>query len=286
MLFALGSEGVEEFHPGLALGEDGPLLSGDPGAWAPAPPRAVDGAVELRAYFPDDRAPDTLIGEATEALAPCGASGIVADPLIERDWNAAWKRGFVPLRVSERIVVVPSWCEAPPLGAADRALSLDPGLAFGTGTHFTTAGCLAALDRRLRERPASTVLDVGTGTGILAIAAKLLGADKVVGVDVDTQAIAAASENAARNGVDVSLREGGVELAGGTFHIVVANLLAPLLCALSGPLASALAADGRLIASGLLVRQRGEVEAAMAGVGLRVIAEDTDGTWLVLEFAR
>lgn len=187
----------------------------------------------------------------------------------ETDWVQATQSQFPPTRISDRLWIVPSWHEAPSGNVV--AVRLDPGVAFGTGTHPTTQLCLAWLDAYLR--PGNSVLDYGCGSGILAIAAGLLGAKHVVGVDVDPQALAAARDNSAINGIDARYTE-PAGLTAGQFDIVLANILSNPLKLLAPALLARVGRSGALVLSGVLERQAEEVIAAYrhadAGVVMRV----------------
>jgi ribosomal protein L11 methyltransferase len=163
---------------------------------------------------------------------------------------------------------------------------LDPGMAFGTGTHPTTALCLAALDAFLRERPGASVFDVGTGSGLLAIAAAKLGAGRVVGSDDDPVALRVARENAERNGVEIELSQAGVGQVRGPFDLVVANILANTLVALAPQVAAQVAPGGTLFLSGILAQQQGEVRAAYRARGLRPAQGRREGEWSLLALRR
>lgn len=195
---------------------------------------------------------------------------LTGDPLpehqIERiedqDWERSWMDNFHPMRFGRRLWIVPSWHEAPEPDAVN--LLLDPGLAFGTGTHPTTALCLQWLDSQALE--GCTVLDFGCGSGILAIAALLLGAEHAVGTDIDPQAVEASRDNATRNGIDparfpVYLPE---NLPQEQADVVVANILAGPLVALAPQITSLVKTGGRLALSGILAEQAEEVRAAYA----------------------
>lgn len=193
--------------------------------------------------------------------------------VAEEDWAHGWKAYFKPLRVGRRLVVVPSWesFEAEP---GDVLLSLDPGMAFGTGTHPSTALALQALE--VRVRPGQTVLDVGTGSGILAIAARKLGAARVVAIDIDPVAVRVAGENATHNGVEVEVQEGEVNRLPGAFaDVVVANIVADVLVEIGPELARVLRPGGLAIGSGIIARELPRVEAAWAACGLR----HEEGRW-------
>jgi ribosomal protein L11 methyltransferase len=202
------------------------------------------------------------------------------------DWAEAWKAHYRPLRIGRRFVVVPSWTEDQvDLGPADLVLRLDPGMAFGTGLHPTTQLCLAELEARVR--PGDAVLDVGTGSGILAIGAARLGAGRVVGIDIAPHAVAAASANAETNGVRVDTVTGDLAvLTPGTFDVVVANLLAVTITELAVPLAARVAPGGCLVASGVLDDQSAGVAAALEAAGLTPPVVTARGDWVVLVASR
>ena len=219
----------------------------------------------LTALFPGDAEPERIL-VALEAFDPDLDFSAAAFRTVEdQDWERAWMDQFQPMRFGERTFIVP-WnqelpAEARAAGAA--VVRLDPGLAFGTGTHPTTALCLAWLDGL--ELSGLRVLDFGCGSGILAIAALKLGASRAVGVDNDPQAILATRDNAERNGVverlEVHLPE---EEPVASYPVVVANILASALEALAPRLAVRVAAGGRIALSGILRGQEGELLARYA----------------------
>lgn len=196
------------------------------------------------------------------------------------DWADAWRRHYVAQRIG-RVVVVPSWADEP-IGDDEVAVVMDPGMAFGTGLHPTTRGCLAML-QEVTVPP--VVLDVGSGSGILGLAALRLGAERVVALDTDQQAVQATAENAARNGVAdrVSVSRGSVgPEPGDRYGLVLANLVAAVLVDLAPRLAGHLAPEGALIAGGIIEPRAAEVVAAMGGAGLTVAARRDDGEWVTL----
>ena len=209
----------------------------------------------------------------------------------EEDWAEAWKEHFPVLRVGRRIVIRPTWREhdATP---DEVVISLDPGMAFGTGLHPSTRLCLALIEDvadRGFVRDAS-VLDVGCGSGILSICAALLGARPVLGVDTDPLAVETTLRNAALNGLEgrISARQGSVPLGDNeaTFDVVLANLVASLLIDLSEPLAESVRPGGVLIASGIFADREQEVRTAFESVGLRVVGAISEGDWVALETER
>lgn len=261
-LFELGATGVE-----VRDGEATPM----PGEAPPPPGRAV-----VIGFFPGRREAD---------LARSRHGGRISE-IADEDWGESWKRGLAPLLVG-RAFVRPSWIDAPaPPGAAE--IVLDPGMAFGTGTHATTALCLAALSDLLGARPGADVLDVGTGSGLLAIAAAKLGAGRVVANDVDPVAVDVARENAARNGAEVDVTAAPAGEIPGPFDVVVANILANTLVELAPVLASRLALGGVVLLAGILAPQEEEVRAAYVEVGLRPVpgGDRREGEWTLLALER
>ncbi|MBZ9560320.1 MULTISPECIES: 50S ribosomal protein L11 methyltransferase [unclassified Modicisalibacter] len=204
--------------------------------------------------------------------------------LADRDWEREWMDGFEPLRMGERLWIVPSWHEAPDADAVN--LRLDPGLAFGTGTHPTTALCLGWLDGLSvdGELDGRRVLDVGCGSGILAIAALKLGASAATGSDIDPQALLASRDNAERNAIDedalaLHLPEA---VPAERFAIVLANILAGPLVELASTIAGHVAPGGRLALSGILEHQADEVLDAYRAEGLTMDEPRTRDGWVLL----
>jgi ribosomal protein L11 methyltransferase len=223
---------------------------------------------------------EDLIGRIAAATVAAGIDDlpeIELEDVAEQDWVRLTQAQFDPIRVNDRLWIVPSWHTAPDPGAIN--LVLDPGLAFGTGSHPTTFLCLQWLSDNLRG--AETVLDYGCGSGILGIAAAKLGAGPVLGVDIDDNALTAARDNAANNRVALALRH-SKEPLDERFDIVVANILTNPLCVLAPLLSARVALGGRIALSGVLAAQAELVIAAYAPlIKLRVGAE-RDG-WVRLE---
>ncbi len=213
-----------------------------------------------------------------ERLAAAWAESMPGEPLpviehellTDRDWEREWMDDFTPLRMGQRLWIVPSWHEPPEPGAVN--LHLDPGLAFGTGTHPTTALCLEWLDglAMAGALDGREVLDVGCGSGILAIAALKLGAVSAVGTDIDPQALQASRDNAERNAIaEADFRLCYPEqLDAGGFPVVLANILAGPLVELAPTIAGHVAPGGRLALSGILAPQAEEVLEAYRAEGL------------------
>ena len=248
----------------------------------------------VRAYLPaaDEGACARAIAEATEALGHLQAFGLrpigelTTRVVHEADWAEAWKEHFPVLRVGRRLVIRPTWREHDPL-PDDVVVALDPGMAFGTGLHPTTRLCLAALERLADgdELAGARVLDVGCGSGILAIAAVRLGAAEALGVDTDPIAVDATLANAGRNDLAerIAAREGSLPTGEAAFPVILANLIAGVLVPLAPLLRAELADGGTLIASGIFVDREAEVAAAFRSAGLAVTARDVEGDWVALE---
>jgi ribosomal protein L11 methyltransferase len=257
----------------------------------------------LRAYIPalDASAAQAAIESVTRDLGHLQAFGLrpisdlVVQPVHEEDWAAAWKAHFPVLRVGRRLIIRPTWRRhrARP---GDVVLALDPGMAFGTGLHPTTRLCLAGIERWADTGlvDGARVLDVGTGSGILAIAAAKLGARSVLAVDTDPIAVEATAANARRNRLvrRVAAGQGSVPIGAamaarwGPFDLVLANLIASLLVELAGSLAGSVRPGGRLLASGIFIDREPEVATAFTSVGLRVAGRDQETDWVVLDMER
>jgi ribosomal protein L11 methyltransferase len=248
----------------------------------------------VRAYVParDPAAAERIAGEVEIALGHLQAFGLrpIGDLrtriVHEADWAEAWKAYFPVIRAGRRLVIRPTW-RRHRRSADDVVLALDPGMAFGTGLHPTTRLCLTGLDA-LADRGVlqdARVLDVGCGSGILALAALRLGAASAVGVDTDSIAVEATIANARRNRVVRRLRARAGSLPSGEppFDIVLANLIAGLLVSLAPALAAELRPGGILLASGIFVDREAEVREAFVAVGLAVGGRTAEGDWVVLE---
>lgn len=217
------------------------------------------------------------------------ATGVpsASEPVADREWTRVWEDQFHPLQMGERLWICPSWTPPPDPDAVN--IMLDPGLAFGTGTHPTTAMCLRALDAGID--PGMRVVDYGCGSGILGIAAARLGAIAVLAVDNDPQAITATRDNAARNQVPdtclstVLTGDVVIDAWAESAEWVVANILAGPLVSLAPQLTALMAPGGRLLLAGLLADQANEViEAYAPTVGLKVVDQQDD--WVLLAGTR
>lgn len=230
---------------------------------------------------------DGTDGDAVLAHLRLLRGGELPEHQVERiedqDWERSWMDNFHPMRFGRRLWIVPSWHQAPEPDAVN--LLLDPGLAFGTGTHPTTALCLEWLDGQ--DLNDCTVLDFGCGSGILAIAALLLGAPRAVGTDIDPQALEASRDNAARNGIDPARFPVYLpaDLPPQAADVVVANILAGPLVQLAPTITAQVAPGGRLALSGILAEQAEEVRAAYAGAFALDPTAEKDG-WVRISGVR
>lgn len=245
----------------------------------------VDPTVTVKAYLPADEASQERLRRIEEGIWHLGQIYPIPEPtvksLTEADWTEAWKSQFHPLRVGQHMVIKPSWAEWTPQ-PEDIIVEIDPGMAFGTGLHPTTRLCLALLERYLR--PGAIMLDQGTGTGILSIAAVKLGAAHVDAVDVDLAAVRATEENAALNGVaDRITVIHGSSPPEGPYSLIACNILAPIIIQLLDQgLSERLIPGGVLIASGILDTQAEAVIAALTSSGLALIDRAAEGDWVAL----
>ncbi len=216
--------------------------------------------------------------KAQDAEHAFGALTLDVDSIREEDWANNWKQYFKPFRIGEHMVVKPTW-EDWTAEPGDRIIEIDPGMAFGTGTHETTALCIELIERYYRE---GRLFDIGTGSGILAIAAALLGAKDVYAIDIDEDAVRVAKENVRLNGLSDRIDvEKGDLLKGvkGTYDFAVANILAPVICMLAKPLTAYLAPGGYFVCSGIIREMRDDVFNALNAAGYTILEERARGDW-------
>lgn len=275
-LLAAGALSVDASDAAAGTPDESPIFDepGDAhGQWSTS---------RITALLPADADADAIVAGVSHALGlspPLHETFVVADT----DWVRATQTQFAPIELAERIWVVPSWCE--PIDRTALNVSLDPGLAFGTGSHPTTRLCVRwlASDLHAGER----VLDYGCGSGILAIVAAKLGAGLVVGTDIDAQAIRASRDNAARNGVTAkfALPDHPLLQRAQPFDVVVANILANPLRLLAPALAARVRPSGRIVLSGILADQADDVIAAYSP-WFRIGVRSDDEGWVALEGTR
>ena len=241
-----------------------------------------DAAAVVRGYLPEDVDVERIRGSLRLALQ---AAPLVSPAKWRRtrritaeSWRDAWKKHFGVQRIGRALVVRPSWVEYK-LKPNETVIHLDPGMAFGTGQHPTTAMCLRALEARVQ--PGMSVLDLGCGSGILAIAAAKLGATRVLALDTDPQAIKSTTENASANDVShlIEARERTLEESSESFDLIAANISGLTLQRLAPALAAALRPGGAIIASGFLEDAVEDLRDAFVTTGLRIDQSMEDGVW-------
>jgi ribosomal protein L11 methyltransferase len=230
------------------------------------------------------------IVDAAPALPDEGAIGLAVSEIPDEDWSRTWKKHFKPLKVGRRFVVSPTW-EAVPSGPERLIIRIDPGRAFGTGHHESTRLCLEWLESCRELDPGSarmSLLDLGTGSGILSIGAALLGFAEVVGIDNDLEAVKVAKENVLLNGLSEKIRLlcATPEGVSGLFDVVIANIESKPLIRMSEAIASKVRGEGLLALSGILIEQADEVRAEYEKRGLRPAGVKTAGEWVLLAFQK
>lgn len=251
------------------------------------------GMVVVRSYLANDEELDGKVRTLKASLeymkergADLGTAKVSTNIRNDEDWVDNWKKYFHTDKVGKNLVIQPSWeeYEAQP---DDIVLSLDPGAAFGTGTHPTTSMCLRALEELVK--PDMTVFDVGTGSGVLAIAAAKLGASKVVAADYDATAVKSAKFNSAENGTESIIEIKQSDLLkefSGKAKLITANLIADLVIRLFDELDDHLEKGGRLLASGIILSREEDVVAAAKLHGLFIVQRHEEKEWLALEIIR
>ena len=289
MLTSIGSKGV-------AI-EDPQLINDlrNSGTWelCDIPEQENTEVVIVSAYYADDEKLEKRLAEIDEQLALIEErigkyrfGNTRFRKVSEQDWANEWKQYFHVTHVGKSLVIKPSWEKYAPK-EGEHVIEIDPGMAFGTGTHHTTNMMMERLEKVIT--PDSTVFDVGTGSGILAIAAAMLGAKSVKAVDIDAVAVRVAKENVADNGLSdqIEVREGdllhGTE---GKADVIIANIIADIVIMLLQDIPQKLNDDGVLLASGIIEERMPDVEAAAQAQGLYVDAVDHRGGWVVMQMKK
>jgi ribosomal protein L11 methyltransferase len=245
-------------------------------------------ASEIHVYVQcgDDLRARSHARELRDVLRPLDADASVVGEVPERIWREDWKRHFARTRIARRLEIVPPWESAVPGEPGRIVVVINPGQAFGTGQHQTTAACLELLERLMK--PGDAVLDLGCGSGILAIAAAKLGAGRVLAIDNDPEAVNAIRENTVLNAVqaliDARLGDGPAGAEG--FDLAIANILADTLVAMAADLTSCVKPDGVLVLSGIESEQRPLVEVAFSDRGWQVVHDIERSGWVSLALAR
>jgi len=261
------------------------------------------GPVTVRAYLPADERLEETRRKLEEGLYYLGMiqplPAAVFTPIADQNWMEAWKERYHPIPVGKKLIIVPAWLESPEAGRV--SIKIDPGMAFGTGTHPSTQLCLELIEATIAdlpeaERASQSAIDVGCGSGILSIGVLKLGLGFVLGVDIDEASVRASRENADTNAIPperFAIGLGSVtEILEGKFpvrqvRLVLANILAPIIIRLFGMgLADLVAPGGALILSGILAEQAEAVQACAEQHGLQFFEKRSMGDWVALLLMR
>lgn len=270
------------------------------GQWFEIPPNDIpEGEAKISGYFPGENDMDAIMKELSERIEELrgyeidpGAAAFSLRDVSEDDWANNWKQYFKPLRVSERLTIKPTWEDYEPATPEEKIIELDPGMAFGTGAHPTTALCLRTLESVIQE--GDEVIDVGTGSGILAIGAIRLGAKHVLALDLDPIAVTSAGENTKLNNLSSQITvfesdllavlksgkdasELGVTLP---VRVVVANILAEIILLFTSDVYEALEPGGYYIASGIYKNKEQDVVEGLTAAGFEIVRADREEDWI------
>ena len=292
------------FAPNGVMTEQGVTYKDAEDAGTPA------GPITVRAYLEVNDGLEETRQKLEESLYYLGMIRPLPDPvyrqIADQNWMEAWKQHYKPILIGKRLLILPAWMDSPDPNRI--AIKIDPGMAFGTGTHPTTQLCLELMERYFDDIPRTidyepssidrrrlSTIDIGCGSGILSIAAIKLGARQTLGVDIDRESVVNSRENAETNGVgeELILGVGSVaEIIAGQFPfksapLVVANILAPVIVRLfEAGMADLIEGDGAIILSGILIEQEGSVLEAGQAHSLRLIERRQIGDWVALTIAR
>ncbi|MGG3494310.1 50S ribosomal protein L11 methyltransferase [Peribacillus simplex] len=237
-----------------------------------------DEGVLIKAYLPVN----SFLGETVDAIKESinnllqfdidlGKNIVSISEVNEEEWATAWKKYYNPVKISERFTIVPTWEDYTPVSSDELIIELDPGMAFGTGTHPTTVMCIQALERTVR--PGDLVVDVGTGSGVLSIAAALLDAERIQSLDLDEVAVQSAIQNVELNNVQnkVSVSQGNLlDGVNEQADVVVANILAEVIMRFTDDVAKVVKPGGYFIASGIIQPKKQDVKDAILGSGFTI----------------
>jgi len=243
--------------------------------------------VKVTGYYPIDEKLNDVVAQVEaevrrlrtmELGLNLGKLEVITKGFENEDWSESWKKSFKPIRLGEHIVVKPGWAEAE-LQPGDKVIEIDPGMAFGTGTHETTAMCTALVEKYVK--PGQRVIDIGTGSGILAIAAAHMGAGEVLATDLDPVAVRVAAENCRINGFEkIDCRCGDLlEVVDVSGDVVIANIIADVICMLCAPVRERIVDDGIFICSGIAVDRRDDVIAALNAANYEILDCPVKGEW-------
>ena len=259
------------------------------GIWEIIDPALLDNMPEdvcVHAWYEETPALPSLLDSIRSRLAEFAAGHPAPGSLLldtrtvdDRSWTDVWKKYFKPFYAGEHLVVKPTWEPFDPK-PDDLVIEIDPGMAFGSGTHETTGMCLALLEEMISG--GEEIIDVGTGSGILAIGAALLGASRVLAIDIDPDAVKVAAENVKKNGVDsiVSVQQGDLlQRVSDVCDICVANIISDVIISFAAPLKSHIRPGGLFICSGIVSVRADEVAGALTDAGYEILRKVTRGEW-------
>jgi ribosomal protein L11 methyltransferase len=250
-----------------------------------------EGQAIVQGYFAEHNDIEALVAEF-QAIVANFPEEIGVDPapnewsvreVKEEDWATNWKQYYKPVRISKTLTIKPTWEDYTP-EPNEKVIELDPGMAFGTGTHETTALCLRTIEKHIAQ--GDRVVDVGTGSGILAIAAAKLGANEVIAIDLDPVAVSSAKENVALNGmselVDVRLGDLLATPIDGPVDVIVANILADIILSFVQDVVTVLKPGGLYIVSGVIVERQADVENGLVAHGFELISAERENGWVAI----
>ena len=288
ILYGLGAQGVAIDEP-----VDVQKLREDELYWDYIDEKLLENDTEetkIMAYFSEEETnlPEKIavirekIRNLTEFGLSIGSGTVELSNVNQEDWESAWKQYFKPVHVTDRIVVKPEWEEYSPQ-EGEIVIEIDPGMAFGTGTHETTSMCINQIEKNLKS--GDTVIDIGSGSGILSMAAVLLGAEKATGVDLDPVAVRVALENVELNNLQdkIEILHGNLtDVIREKADIVVANIMADIILILLEDVREFIKDDGLFISSGIIQEKRAAVEARLLEKNFSIVEVETKGEWCAI----